>query len=181
MSAFAKASARQSPLSSATRAKTGGKGIRTPGLLIANETLYQLSYTPEIFEEAPFKVQNSVCISMGAHPFCPPNDFRKVHFCPEKSIARDRSREQETIPHRRSGRANSCSYRLAMGWLWFFVTVQKHQCDALWSSGCLCSSTDCQSVALTELAFRPAIEDGPSELDVQRTGANVYTGGTNDH
>jgi hypothetical protein len=26
--------------------KTGGKGIRTPGLLIANETLYQLSYTP---------------------------------------------------------------------------------------------------------------------------------------
>src|SRR5438552_6824324 len=31
---------------SRTRAKTGGKGIRTPGLLIANETLYQLSYTP---------------------------------------------------------------------------------------------------------------------------------------
>ena len=29
-------------------AETGGKGIRTPGLLIANETLYQLSYTPEI-------------------------------------------------------------------------------------------------------------------------------------
>ena len=29
-----------------TRAKSGGKGIRTPGLLIANETLYQLSYTP---------------------------------------------------------------------------------------------------------------------------------------
>jgi hypothetical protein len=28
------------------RAKTGGKGIRTPDLLIANETLYQLSYTP---------------------------------------------------------------------------------------------------------------------------------------
>src|SRR6516225_3092004 len=27
---------------------TGGKGIRTPGLLIANETLYQLSYTPVI-------------------------------------------------------------------------------------------------------------------------------------
>jgi hypothetical protein len=25
----------------------GGKGIRTPDLLIANETLYQLSYTPE--------------------------------------------------------------------------------------------------------------------------------------
>ena len=26
----------------------GGKGIRTPDLLIANETLYQLSYTPEV-------------------------------------------------------------------------------------------------------------------------------------
>jgi hypothetical protein len=29
---------------------SGGKGIRTPGLLIANETLYQLSYTPVIGE-----------------------------------------------------------------------------------------------------------------------------------
>src|SRR6478735_10096478 len=27
--------------------ETGGKGIRTPDLLIANETLYQLSYTPQ--------------------------------------------------------------------------------------------------------------------------------------
>ena len=26
----------------------GGKGIRTPDLLIANETLYQLSYTPKV-------------------------------------------------------------------------------------------------------------------------------------
>ena len=51
---------------------SGGKGIRTPGLLIANETLYQLSYTPEIFEEAPFKVQNLVCISTGDPPVLPP-------------------------------------------------------------------------------------------------------------
>ena len=29
-----------------SREDGGGKGIRTPGLLIANETLYQLSYTP---------------------------------------------------------------------------------------------------------------------------------------
>ena len=48
VSAFAKATARQSPLSPTARAKTGGKGIRTPGLLIANETLYQLSYTPAV-------------------------------------------------------------------------------------------------------------------------------------
>jgi hypothetical protein len=33
--------------SSLGSAKTGGKGIRTPDLLIANETLYQLSYTPK--------------------------------------------------------------------------------------------------------------------------------------
>ena len=30
-----------------TQSKSGGKGIRTPDLLIANETLYQLSYTPK--------------------------------------------------------------------------------------------------------------------------------------
>ncbi len=29
----------------------GGKGIRTPDLLIANETLYQLSYTPRFTYE----------------------------------------------------------------------------------------------------------------------------------
>ena len=35
------------PRQAAQAFKTGGgKGIRTPGLLIANETLYQLSYTP---------------------------------------------------------------------------------------------------------------------------------------
>ncbi len=40
-------SARQSSLSALLRAKTGGaEGIRTPDLLIANETLYQLSYDP---------------------------------------------------------------------------------------------------------------------------------------
>src|SRR5690349_18948527 len=38
-----------------TQAKTGGKGIRTPGLLIANETLYQLSYTPVL----PMKIDSA--------------------------------------------------------------------------------------------------------------------------
>lgn len=27
--------------------ESGGKGIRTPGLIDANDALYQLSYTPE--------------------------------------------------------------------------------------------------------------------------------------
>src|SRR6266566_6570086 len=39
---------RRDSLRSPLRAKTGGKGIRTPDLLIANETLYQLSYTPNM-------------------------------------------------------------------------------------------------------------------------------------
>jgi hypothetical protein len=45
----------------------GGKGIRTPGLLIANETLYQLSYTPIL----PMKrIQiNPIKISI-VYPFC---------------------------------------------------------------------------------------------------------------
>ena len=30
-------------------------------------------------------MQNLVAISTGVHPFCPPDDFRRVHFCPEKS------------------------------------------------------------------------------------------------
>jgi hypothetical protein len=50
----------------------GGKGIRTPDLLIANETLYQLSYTPEIFEKPPLKVQNLDCISTGVPPVFAP-------------------------------------------------------------------------------------------------------------
>jgi hypothetical protein len=49
-SAYAKAQARQSSLSSATRAKTGGKGIRTPDIQLAKLALYQLSYAP--FENA---------------------------------------------------------------------------------------------------------------------------------
>src|SRR5215217_6124987 len=49
MSAFAKATARQSSLTSATRAKTGGKGIRTPDFQLAKLALYQLSYAPREF------------------------------------------------------------------------------------------------------------------------------------
>jgi hypothetical protein len=57
---------------SCLKAKAGGKGIRTPGLLIANETLYQLSYTPEIVEKPPLNVQNLVWISTGTPPVLPP-------------------------------------------------------------------------------------------------------------
>jgi hypothetical protein len=45
-SAFAKASARQFSLSPTTRAKIGGKGIRTPDFQLAKLALYQLSYAP---------------------------------------------------------------------------------------------------------------------------------------
>src|SRR4030088_1679728 len=40
------ATARQSSLPSTTRAKTGGKGIRTPDFQLAKLALYQLSYAP---------------------------------------------------------------------------------------------------------------------------------------
>jgi hypothetical protein len=51
LSAFVKATARQSSLWSTTRAKTGGKGIRTPDFQLAKLALYQLSYAPDrIFE-----------------------------------------------------------------------------------------------------------------------------------
>ena len=42
---------------------SGGKGIRTPGLLIANETLYQLSYTPvyPTTTESEHTAENSLC------------------------------------------------------------------------------------------------------------------------
>ncbi len=44
----------------------GGKGIRTPGLLIANETLYQLSYTPNLpmKNELKHEAKNSSCPPM---------------------------------------------------------------------------------------------------------------------
>ncbi len=45
----------------------GGKGIRTPDLLIANETLYQLSYTPEIGE-----IITSIAIFIKHCPVCRP-------------------------------------------------------------------------------------------------------------
>ena len=47
----------------------GGKGIRTPDLLIANETLYQLSYTPEIGERLSRRSQFSSSIVRFAGPF----------------------------------------------------------------------------------------------------------------
>jgi len=53
------------------------KSERTQQKLIANETLYQLSYTPEIFGKSPFNVQNFGCNSTAAHPFCPPDEFRE--------------------------------------------------------------------------------------------------------
>ena len=58
-SAFAKATVRQSSLSTTTRAKTGGKGIRTPDFQLAKLALYQLSYAPEGIAE--FRLPNYEC------------------------------------------------------------------------------------------------------------------------
>src|SRR5690242_11819043 len=40
--------------------KSGGKGIRTPDLLIANETLYQLSYTPVETEDNITRIKHFI-------------------------------------------------------------------------------------------------------------------------
>src|SRR6266513_661678 len=56
VSAYAKATARQSSLFSTTRAKTGGKGIRTPDFQLAKLALYQLSYAPERTAECSLPV-----------------------------------------------------------------------------------------------------------------------------
>jgi hypothetical protein len=45
----------------AGRANGGGKGIRTPDLLIANETLYQLSYTPTGFRATNLRGRSKTC------------------------------------------------------------------------------------------------------------------------
>jgi hypothetical protein len=56
MSASAKATARQSSLLSTTRAKTGGKGIRTPDFQLAKLALYQLSYAPDRIAECRMSI-----------------------------------------------------------------------------------------------------------------------------
>ena len=53
----------------------GGKGIRTPGLLIANETLYQLSYTPELFQPPRPTTEKPRSILTRGPPVLPPRRF----------------------------------------------------------------------------------------------------------
>src|SRR6266567_1611501 len=51
----------------------GGKGIRTPGLLIANETLYQLSYTPKSYSNRHLGILSSRRFALDTppcHPVC---------------------------------------------------------------------------------------------------------------
>ena len=52
---------------SCLKAKAGGKGIRTPGLLIANETLYQLSYTPDTGKPRLARRGDFSSIETGSH------------------------------------------------------------------------------------------------------------------
>jgi len=58
VSAFAERR-RGSLRSSLGSARTGGKGIRTPDILIANETLYQLSYTPKEEQQLSWRNDSS--------------------------------------------------------------------------------------------------------------------------
>ena len=66
----------------------GGKGIRTPGLLIANETLYQLSYTPfterkRIYAQSSFGVKRGP--SLLSEKFRTISILRRRHSCRQPS------------------------------------------------------------------------------------------------
>src|SRR5206468_8052954 len=63
------ATARQSSLSSTTRAKTGGKGIRTPDFQLAKLALYQLSYAP--CEFSILDCGSRIANAMGAYASLP--------------------------------------------------------------------------------------------------------------
>jgi hypothetical protein len=67
--------------------ETGGKGIRTPGLLIANETLYQLSYTPALPMKMALQIAAKICacpaILSGTH-------FRASENTSEECISKSR-------------------------------------------------------------------------------------------
>ena len=53
----------------------GGTGIRTPDLLIANETLYQLSYTPRQRRARRYSQRHASCKYFSA---AVPKNFRAV-------------------------------------------------------------------------------------------------------
>jgi hypothetical protein len=79
LSAFAKATARQSSLFSSTRAKTGGKGIRTPDFQLAKLALYQLSYAPCEFSilDCGSRIAN-LGSGMRDLPICDPGTIRSL-------------------------------------------------------------------------------------------------------
>ena len=60
-------------------------GIRTPGLVIANDALYQLSYTPKLFHSLRLTAEIPRSVLTGSPPVLPPDDFRRACFGPEKS------------------------------------------------------------------------------------------------
>ena len=47
------------------------------------------AHSAGLFRHGAQGVQNLVAISTGVHPFCPPDGFRRVHFCLEKSVLTD--------------------------------------------------------------------------------------------
>jgi hypothetical protein len=50
----------------------GGMGIRTPGLVIANDALYELSLSFELFLPQRLMVENSGPVSIWGPPVLPP-------------------------------------------------------------------------------------------------------------
>ena len=89
MSAFTNATARQSPLSTTLRAKTGGKGIRTPDLLISNDS--------EAFSTGRDKTRHSATTTRGNVEF---RDMQARHTATENDTLHDTLDDtpQEILP-----------------------------------------------------------------------------------
>ena len=81
MSAFTKVTARQSSLSSTTRAKTGAEGIRTPDPHNAIVVLYQLSYDPEMISDCRLRIAD--CNSQRGPPAIHKSFSKKDVTCVE--------------------------------------------------------------------------------------------------
>src|SRR5437588_9866910 len=85
----------------------GGKGIRTPDLLIANETLYQLSYTPKIRR----KIITSIVTFSKRSPLCQ-GEARKSLGCVASFWYLGSSSSLEDVPMKNSNSAGKLNVLL---------------------------------------------------------------------
>jgi hypothetical protein len=126
----ASATARQSSLSTTTRAKTGGKGIRTPDFQLAKLALYQLSYAPELVVDFRLPIADCKCspgiakrgtrIRFSIHSLISGHQFSEqplsaglLETGPVICRASNKLRANKTLPTLWKTNVNPCRVRLA--------------------------------------------------------------------